>query len=135
MTLSRETRRRALLAGASAVAALAATAPISAAATPDTALIRRCADFVARFTRQWELVELSDTLPWPASLDAERAARRLYADYDERLQAIADIPAVTMEGMRAKATVLMKIISVDPDNQDNLFAAALMRDLAGATQH
>ena len=90
--MSRPTRR-AVLAGAGAVAALpGVAAPAGAAPGPDAALIRLCAEHVANmdaYNASPGILELEDDPLWAA--------------YEETRNAIRDARPQTMAGMLAKA--------------------------------
>jgi hypothetical protein len=129
--------RRGILAGAGAAMVLPATtrAPAEAAASPDAALIAEVEEFL-RVNDLW-----LDALAESAGLDGEayKAAERK-ADairdcggYSERLIAISEKAARTIEGLQAKARAALAHCDGDPPFGDEV-AWSLLEDVLAMGQ-
>jgi len=136
VTVSRETRRRALLAGASAVAAAAAFAGVAQAAEPhaDAELLAVCAAFDATEHKYRRLFY------GPARIvdDDERALAQepIYAEQERLLEPLCRLRATTLDGFRARARtlalwapdLLVPDETMEPTTDERM-VAALLRDM------
>jgi hypothetical protein len=134
------TTRRALLTGAGVAVTLPATArQTMPAAHPDAALIATCDAFVAwdrECSTVWARLDAMPAGPEKdAAASAGRASRAREARrYQRELDTIADMRAVTLDGLRAKARAIRQHWGGDaPD--DAGAAVSLLDDLlAGGAQ-
>jgi hypothetical protein len=131
------TGRRALLGGAAGLAVAGSAAPV-AAAQADAELIGLCAEYVAldaAFCRAGEDVAAEEKGAERARLDGLCSAMVPRLHVLEEL--IADLPATTLAGVRAKARAALHLISGDtaagtgPMDDEDWMIWSLLKDVLG----
>jgi hypothetical protein len=126
--------RAVLPAGAgAAITVPAAALPTPGPAQSDAALIAASAAFLAWERARWEAWERTEALPpGPEKAAAETAdtaaAPSQRGQYFAQLDLIAGLPAVTLDGMRAKARVIRQHWGLMPPEETEI-AVSLVADL------
>lgn len=132
------TRRAALT-----VVASAALVPPDALATihPDATLLQLGSQFEAEWAKERELWAAAKLHPWPdpAGIPIGEQAEAQFERTSELVDRIADMPALTLEGLRIKARALAWCHGGDSLDQmltssfsDTRLLGSIVRDVAGA---